>query len=55
MRSMGTKLPMSSAYHPQTDGLIARANQIVEQMWRGVVNADHTDWDRPRSPVGRTL
>ena len=39
MRSMGTQLLMSSAYHPQTDGLTKRANQTVEQMLRGVVNA----------------
>ena len=45
MRSMKTKLLMSSAYHPQTVGLTERANQTFEQMLRGVVNADHTDWD----------
>ena len=45
MRSLGTKLKMSTAFHPQTDGLTERANQTVEQMLRAFVNADHTDWD----------
>ena len=42
---MGTKLLGLSACHPQTDGLIERASQTVEQMLRGVVDANHTEWD----------
>ena len=45
MRFMGPKLLVSSASHPQTSGLTERVKQTIEQILRGVVNADHTDWD----------
>lgn len=41
---IGTKLKMSSTYHPETDGLTERANQTVTQMLRQCVNAKQTDW-----------
>ncbi|KAJ8453469.1 hypothetical protein ONZ45_g19703 [Pleurotus djamor] len=43
---MGTRLSMSSAYHPQTDGSTERANRTVTQMIRQCVNAEQTDWVR---------
>ena len=46
MKALGTKLQMSTAHHPQTDGLTERANQTIEMMLRAFVNADHTDWDQ---------
>ena len=41
---VGTKLKMSSAYHPQTDGSTERANRTVTQMLQQCINPDQKDW-----------
>jgi hypothetical protein len=41
---VGTKLKMSSAYHPQTDGSTERANRTVTQMLRQCVDSKQKDW-----------
>ncbi|KAJ2914251.1 hypothetical protein MD484_g6182, partial [Candolleomyces efflorescens] len=41
---LGTKLRMSSAYHPQTDGSTERANRTITQMLRQCINAKQDDW-----------
>jgi hypothetical protein len=41
---IGTKLKMSSAYHPQTDGATERANRTVTQMLRQCINPNQKDW-----------
>jgi len=45
-RSQGTRLTMSTAYHPQTDGQTERANRTIEDMLRAHVSPHHDDWDK---------
>jgi len=42
----GTKLKMSTAAHPQTDGASERANRTVQTYLRAFVNFRQTSWDR---------
>jgi transposase InsO family protein len=43
-RIMGTKLLMSTVFHPQTDGLTERVNRSVSQVLRAMIRPDQTDW-----------
>ncbi|GJP56124.1 hypothetical protein CLOM_g15177 [Closterium sp. NIES-68] len=45
MSLLGTKLAMSFAYHPQTDGQTERLNQIVEQLLRAACKDEISKWD----------
>ena len=42
---LGSKLSMSTANHPQTDGQTERANRTVEEMLRMFVSPFQNDWD----------
>ena len=43
-RRLGIDRNISTAYHPQTDGLSERKNQWVEQYLRFVTSASQDDW-----------
>ena len=45
MAQMGTKLNMSTANHPQTDGQSENANKTIEDMIRAYVSPYQDDWD----------
>jgi hypothetical protein len=40
-----TKLNMSSAYHPESDGQTERTNRTLQQMLRAFTSARQEDWD----------
>jgi hypothetical protein len=44
--SMDTKLNFSSTYHPQTDGQIARTNQLLQDMLRACALNYGKSWDK---------
>ena len=44
-RLSGVKLSLSTAYHPQTNGLVERGNEVVSAALRHYVSADQKDWD----------
>ena len=43
-RLMGTKLLMSTAFHPQTDGTTERENCSIGQILRMIINDDQKNW-----------
>jgi transposase InsO family protein len=43
-RLLGTKLKLSTAYHPQTDGQTENANQWIDQRLRPFINAFQDNW-----------
>src|SRR4051794_30473649 len=42
---LGTKLAMSTAFHPQTNGQTERANQVLEQILRNYTTYEQDNWD----------
>jgi len=45
MERLGTRMAMSTANHPQTDGQTERMNRTLEDMLRCLVNYDQDNWD----------
>jgi predicted aspartyl protease len=43
---LGIRLKMSTAYHPQTNGLVERTNEVISAALRHFVSADHRNWDQ---------
>ena len=43
--TLGIKLKLSTAYHPQTNGLVERTNEVVGTALRHYVASDHRDWN----------
>ena len=43
-RLMGTKLLMSTVFHPQTDGTTERENHSIGQILRMIINDDQKNW-----------
>ena len=46
MKVWKTKLAMSTAFHPQTDGLAEKANSIVERYLRAYATNRQRSWDK---------
>ena len=43
-RLMGTKLLMSTVFHPQMDGVTEQANRSIGQILRMIINDDQKNW-----------
>jgi len=41
---MGTKLLMSTSFHPQIDGATERANMSIGQMFQAIIKPDQRNW-----------
>jgi transposase InsO family protein len=44
-RIFGAKQCVSTAYHPQTDGLTERMNRMLHEYLRAYISTSHTDWE----------
>ena len=52
---MGTKLLMSTAFHPQMDGATEQANRSIAHILRTVVDNDQKNWSEKCSMVEFTI
>lgn len=43
-KMLGSRLLMSTSFHPQTDGMTERMNRLIGQMFRAGLRPDQRDW-----------
>lgn len=55
MRLSGTKLNLSSAYHPMTDGQTERSNQTIELLLKPLMNSKCDNWEENLDLVEYTI
>src|SRR3954462_2581602 len=48
MEAFGTRLNLSTAYHPQSQGQVERVNQVLEDMLRACVISFGMKWEEAR-------
>lgn len=48
---LGVKSIRTSAYHPQTDGLVKGINKTLKSMVRKFVHDDDPNWERWLNPL----
>ena len=46
MKRCGTKLAMSTAYHPQSNAPNERSHKVIEELLRSIVQYPPTDWEQ---------
>ncbi|ANB11457.1 gag-pol fusion protein [Sugiyamaella lignohabitans] len=51
MASFGTKVKLTTPYHPQTDGQTERINQEISQWLRFYINSHHNNWSKLLSRI----
>jgi hypothetical protein len=54
-RLLGAKLRISTAHHPESNGQTERANRVLQEVLRHVVNSEQSNWDIMLAGVELTM